>query len=142
VLLADLAQNYSRAWVEEKPAGLVLHTRMVEPGAVPELVHEAMTGLGELGEGVHITRGKDVIEVSVLPADKGQGLDWLRTTVAANVVLFAGDDRTDENALLRLDREAGDIGVKVGSGDTAAQYRMDGPGDVAVLLGTLADVRH
>ncbi|MGO1319242.1 MAG: trehalose-phosphatase [Galactobacter sp.] len=140
--LADLAQTYARAWVEEKPAGLVLHTRMVEPAAVPELVHEATNRMSALGDGVHVTLGKNVVEISVLPADKGQGLDWLRATTDADVLVFAGDDRTDEDGFARLDPDSGDLGVKVGGGDTAAQYRVDGPGDIAVLLGTLADVRH
>ncbi|WP_291278239.1 trehalose-phosphatase [Galactobacter sp.] len=140
--LVDLAQTHSGAWVEEKPAGLVLHTRMVEPAAIPGLIHEATTRMQALGDGVHITLGKNVVEISVLPADKGQGLDWLRATTQADVVVFAGDDRTDENAFVRLDPASGDLGVKVGGGDTSAQYRVDGPGDVAVLLGTLADVRH
>jgi trehalose 6-phosphate phosphatase len=139
---ADVAQSHPRAWVEEKPAGLVLHTRMVDPAAVPELAHDALTRLGRLGDAVHVTRGKNVIEVSVLPADKGQGMDWLRATTRADAVLFAGDDRTDEDAFARLDPAAGDLGVKVGAGETTALHRVDGPGDVAVLLGTLADVRH
>lgn len=137
--MADLAQNHQGAWVEEKPAGVVLHTRMVEPGSVPELMHQSRLRLETLGDGVKILRGKDVVEVSVLPADKGQGLDWLRATTEADTVLFAGDDRTDEDAMRRL--TPSDVGVKVGSGPSAARYRVDGPGDLAALLDVLADVR-
>jgi hypothetical protein len=47
----------------------------------------------------------------------------------ATAVLFAGDDVTDEDALASLD--AGDVGVRVGAGDTAASVRVDGIPELA-----------
>lgn len=126
------------AWVEEKPAGAVLHTRQVEDGAAPDLMKEALRALQDLPD-LTVTPGKDVIEVSVLPADKGRGLQWARDVSEAAVVLFAGDDRTDEHAFAVLRRD--DVGIKVGPGRSAARFRVDGPGDVAELLQLLVDVR-
>jgi hypothetical protein len=68
--------------------------------------------------GCHVTRGKEVVEVSVVEAGKGVALDRLREQVAAEGVLYAGDDVTDENAFAVL--RPGDIGVKVGDGETLA----------------------
>jgi trehalose 6-phosphate phosphatase len=78
--------------------------------------------------------------VTVVQADKGTALRHLRQRLGARAVLYAGDDVTDENALATLDPAAGDVGVKVGPGDTAAGHRIDGPPDVAVLLSSLADL--
>ena len=54
-------------------------------------------------------------------------------------MLFAGDDVTDEDALASLD--AGDVGVRVGAGDTAASVRVDGIPELAALLVLLAHER-
>ena len=71
---------------------------------------------------------------------KGLALDRLRERVAADAVLFAGDDVTDETAFARL--RPGDVGVKVGDGDTAAEYRVDAPPDITTLLQQLLDTRR
>ena len=69
--------------------------------------------------------GKDVVEISVLSASKGEALTALRDELAAPVVLYAGDDVTDEHAFEAL--RADDVTVKVGPGETAARFRVDGP---------------
>ncbi len=50
-------------------------------------------------------------------------------------MLFAGDDVTDEDALSSLD--AGDLGVRVGGGDTAATLRVE---DIDAFVAVLDDV--
>ena len=59
-------------------------------------------------------------------------LDRLRAQVAAEGVLYAGDDVTDENAFAVL--RPGDVGVKVGEGETLAAYRLPDPAAVQQLL--------
>ena len=84
-----------------------------------------------------VRHGKDVLEASVVRADKGQGLDLLRRITGAEGVLFAGDDVTDEDGFARLDPER-DVAVKVGPGASAAPFRIDGPAQVAALLREVA----
>ena len=57
----------------------------------------------------------------------------------ATAVFFAGDDVTDEHAFAVL-RDA-DVGVKVGPGITAAQYRVESPQSFAAALALLAELR-
>jgi trehalose 6-phosphate phosphatase len=91
-------------------------------------------------DGVHVTQGKEVAELVVVEASKGTALDLLRAQLGATGVLFVGDDLTDEKAFVRL--RDGDVGVKVGPGDTAARYRVDDPEDVTDLLELLAAERR
>ena len=66
-------------------------------------------------------------------------LDFLRQVTEADAVFFAGDDVTDEDGFLAL--EAGDVGLKIGSGETAASFRVEGPEDVADVVALLARLR-
>ncbi|MDR2255206.1 MAG: trehalose-phosphatase [Arthrobacter sp.] len=136
--LEAVAERFDGVWVEHKPAGAVLHTR--QAGAQGPLAAQAALRVLAKVKGAHIREGKDVVEASVLGSDKGQGLIWLREVSDAAVVLFAGDDRTDEDAFAVLRQQ--DVGVKVGPGPTAAEFRVDGPGDIAELLRLLIDVRE
>lgn len=88
---------------------------------------------------MHATTGKAVLEFAVIDTDKGEALDILRAEHRADAVVFFGDDVTDEKAFRRL--TDGDIGVKVGPGETAAAYRVDAPEDVAAALVYLLSVR-
>ena len=109
--------------METKPTAVVVHTRLAEAVDAEPAEQEAIT-LGErLGSGV--LHGKDVVEISVLRASKGEALTALRDELGAPVVLYAGDDVTDEHAFEALRDD--DVTVKVGHGTTSARYRVDGP---------------
>ncbi|WP_313817281.1 trehalose-phosphatase [Citricoccus sp.] len=141
-VLEPVAARYPDSWVESKPAARVLQVRLARSDqARRRAVAEAEESLRELaghtGQGglapFFIGHGKDVLEVTVVRADKGQGLDLLRSASGAEAVLFAGDDVTDETGFARLD-PARDVSIKVGPGETAAQFRIGGPADVATVL--------
>jgi trehalose 6-phosphate phosphatase len=126
------------AYLEPKPAAVVLHTRrMTEDDA--RAAEEAALQVAGRHTHLSVLRGKHVVEMSVLEADKGSALQVLRDAVRARHVAYLGDDVTDEHAFECLG--ADDLTVKVGPGDTAARFRVDGPQDAAEVLALLADLR-
>lgn len=137
--LAAIAARYDGVAVETKPASAVLHVRNADRAA-------AAAALTELADcplrwpGLHVTRGKEVVEIAVVPTDKGAALAELRSLLDADAVLFVGDDVTDEAAFARL--SGADVGVKVGEGASRATYRIAAPTDVASLLADLLDLRR
>ncbi|MEO8907743.1 MAG: trehalose-phosphatase [Microbacteriaceae bacterium] len=124
--------------LEHKPVGLGVHTRLVDPALVPAL-HDAARAAAESIGGFMVRDGKDILEFTVRDSTKGEGVERLREHVDASAVLYAGDDVTDEDAFTVM-REL-DLGVKVGDGETAAQYRVADPHAVAVMLTLLAGAR-
>jgi trehalose 6-phosphate phosphatase len=124
--------------LEHKPAGIAVHVRNA-PAEVGARVLEAVQAGPAAWEGIDATPGKAVLDLSVLRINKGIALDVLRERVEADAVFFAGDDVTDETAFARLG--PGDLGVKVGPGDTLAEHRVGGPLDVATLLEQLLAAR-
>lgn len=120
--------------LEEKPAGVVLHTRLADDDVAEDAVAAAREILQHI-PGVFLKNGKRVLETSVVHASKGEGVEFLRQASGATAVVFAGDDVTDEDALGRLLPH--DVGVKVGLDFTQAEFRVEAPIHVAELLETL-----
>jgi len=137
-VLADIVKEAPGTMLEDKPAGVVLHTRLAPDDVADDAVAAARSLLQDR-KGVFLKDGKRVLETSVVNASKGEGVTFLRQITGATGVLFAGDDTTDEDALARL--EPGDVGVKVGLDFTQAQYRVEAPVHVAELLEVLLQER-
>jgi trehalose-phosphatase len=137
-----VAAETEGAWVQTKPSAAVLHTRRSPADAARAAVARADAVVAELG--LRALHGKDVVEVAVLPTDKGSALARLRDVVAREAgspavrVLYAGDDTTDEHAFEVLG--PGDVTVKVGAGDTVAAHRVADADGVAAALEHLADL--
>ncbi|GAA3404185.1 trehalose-phosphatase [Pseudarthrobacter polychromogenes] len=137
-VLEDIVKEAPGTMLEDKPAGVVLHTRLAPDDVANDAVAAARSLLQDR-KGVFLKDGKRVLETSVVNASKGEGVTFLRQITGATGVLFAGDDTTDEDALARL--EPGDVGVKVGLDFTQAQYRVEAPVHVAELLEVLLQER-
>lgn len=137
--LAALAADHPGTALEHKPAAVVLHTRGMEPGPA-EAAEAAARELAERHTGVHVTRGKHVVEMSVVRADKGTALMALRDALGADAVVYFGDDVTDEDVFRLLSEQ--DLGVKVGDGATAAMYRVAEPEQAAEALSLLTRARR
>ncbi|WP_051701580.1 trehalose-phosphatase [Mycetocola saprophilus] len=133
------AAGIAGAWVEPKPLGAAVHTRLAEQVSVPAL-HGAVRAWVRANDPELSERtGKDVLEFSILSATKGDGIARLRAHTGADAVFYAGDDVTDEDAFAAL--ESGDFGLKCGPGETRAEHRVAGPHEVALVLRALARAR-
>ncbi len=139
--LEDLTGHAPGAWVEIKPVAAVLHTRLAAREQADEVISRALDGPATWS-GVHAMKGKDVVEFSVRSMTKGDALADLRDCFAADGpvgVLFAGDDVTDEHGFEVLGD--GDVGIKVGSGETAAAHRVADPEAIGRVLEALVRLR-
>jgi len=134
-----LATHVEGAWVQVKPAAVVLHTRPAERVAGERLTEQTLAGPAAR-DGVHVVVGKEVVEMAVLEVTKGDALVQLRSTLGVDAVLYAGDDTTDEDAFAVLGE--GDVSVKVGDGDTAAAYRVADPDEFSAVLVRLLELRQ
>lgn len=137
--LQAIGARHPGTHVETKPTGAVLHTRRAERPVAAKATQEALDGPAAW-PGVHLTQGKEVVELSVVSTTKGTALRRLRSITGADAVLYAGDDVTDERAFAVLHTEAGDVSVRVGSGETQADHRLGSPDEVATMLGLLVDL--
>ncbi len=139
-VLGDVADSIDQVWLEAKPAGFALHTRLAteHDSRIAHLValSEAQAEIDNLT----VREGKNVLEFSVRPNTKGEALEHLRRYTAADAVFYAGDDVTDEDAFAALTPD--DLGVKSGHGATEAAFRVQGPDEIALVLSTLATFRE
>jgi trehalose-phosphatase len=123
------------AWVEVKPVSRVLHTRLVSDAEAAARLLAAAKALGQAECG-HVIPGHDVVEISVVPTGKAGALRRLRELVGADRVLFAGDDYTDDLALRTL--QAPDVAIRVGKGESQAEFHCPGPAELCDFLAYLA----
>jgi trehalose 6-phosphate phosphatase len=138
-VLGEVADSFDQVWLESKPAGFALHTRLATEhnSRVAHLV--AFSEATAEVDNLKVRRGKNVLEFSVRGETKGDALEHLRTYTSANAVFYAGDDVTDEDAFAALGPD--DLGLKSGNGDTLAAHRVPGPSQVAQVLALLAEFR-
>jgi len=139
-VLGEVADAIDQVWLEPKPAGFALHTRLATAAnsRVAHLVarSEATAELQDLT----VRSGKNVLEFSVRSTTKGEAIEHLRTYTDASAVFFAGDDVTDEDGFAALG--ADDVGLKAGDGATLANFRVKGPIEISRALSLLADLRE
>ncbi|ANF30351.1 trehalose-phosphatase [Leifsonia xyli] len=141
-VLGALVDSTPGAKLETKPVGYGVHYRQVEGDRDQEVVDRAREAAATVSDALTIRDGKDIIEFSIREAHKGDGVERLREYTKATAVLFAGDDVTDEDGFRVLDPSRGDVGIKVGTGETAAQYRVADERAIATLLTLLAQARE
>jgi len=139
-VLNEVADSFDNVWLEEKPAGFALHTRLATEhnSRVAHLV--ALSEANAEVDDLKVRAGKNVLEFSVRDTTKGEAVEHLRAYTHADAVFFAGDDVTDEDAFATL--QPHDVGLKSGNGETLAAYRVPGPLQVAQVLALLAEYRE
>ncbi|UFS57690.1 trehalose-phosphatase [Subtercola endophyticus] len=138
-VLEDVAAGLDHVWVESKPAGFALHTRLAteEDSRIAHL--QALSETRAAIAGLTVREGKNVIEFSVRSATKGEALLHLKQYTRATAVFYAGDDVTDEDAFAVLGPH--DVGLKSGPSTTIAEFRVADPREVAGVLALLASLR-
>jgi trehalose 6-phosphate phosphatase len=117
------------AWLEYKPASVVIHVREADRDLADRAV-DAVGNLAAVIDGAHVQHGHMVCELLARTGSKGDAIARLRES--GQPVVFLGDDVTDESVFEQM--RDGDIGVRVGAGETAAHFRLDGPDAVVQFL--------
>ena len=137
------------AMVEDKGATLSIHYRLAEADVVPEL--ERHVEAAATAAGLRVTRGRKVIEVRPpIAVDKGTAVLALARRLGATArtasIVFAGDDRTDEDAMDALRVWHSDaVTIHVAGEEpraTRAEFRAGAPEVLAKWLAALAVMRE
>jgi len=141
--VAEALRHYfaddARVLVEDKGISVALHYRLApERGAECDAVAAALAS----AMGLAVTQGKMVSEILPAAANKGLALQALMRVppFAGRRPVFVGDDNTDEDGMA-VAQALGGYGIKVGSGASAAQYRLDDVQDVHRWLAAGAQLR-
>lgn len=120
--------------VEEKGASVAIHYR-----AAPERAEECQAASREIAQanGLDVLVGKMVVETRPRGLHKGLAVEALlsRPLFRGRRPIFVGDDTTDEDGFAQAQSRGG-YGIKVGAGESCAQYRLD---DVMAVHQWLAD---
>ena len=136
-LAADAAdQAGDGAWVEIKPAGVVLHVREAPPDRSAAVAAELHRRAADV-TGAHVLPGHGVVELLARATSKATAIAELCAEVHGGGVVFVGDDRTDEEVFEAVARSDNGCSVKVGPGPTAARFRVAGPPEVLQFLHAL-----
>lgn len=135
----ELVGDIPGAWIEPKTFGFAVPSRTV-PEDDRGRLHERVDALmASSAPDWRRRTGHTIVEYAFRDVGKDAAVRWLRRRTDASAVLFAGDDVTDEDALASL--HDGDVGVRVGPGESAAAVRVAGIAELAALLHSLAGVR-
>ncbi len=133
------AQRSPGSLIEEKNHTLAWHYRNVNPELGFVRSRELLDNLHHLlrNSPLHIIDGNKVIEVRMSGIDKGTVARKLLDESEYDFILAVGDDKTDEDMFRALAGKA--ITIKIGSGNTAAQYSLSGQTEVIRLLNQLVN---
>ena len=126
--------------LELKPFGLALHTRGVEQTVAQDAESAAHKVCDAWGGDLVVRTGHGIVECSIQEATKGDGIHEVRRRLRPSAVLFAGDDRTDEDGFRALGKT--DISIKIGQENTDARFHLDSPYDMAETLQRLYRIRR
>ncbi len=121
---------------ERKVATVALHVRGLDPVSASQAERSFRDSVAPLLDGdLELRDFNGGVELRVRGRDKGDAItEILAELPPADLVVYVGDDQTDEDAFRALPVQG--IGVKVGSPDqpTAAQGRLESCEDVLQFL--------
>lgn len=118
--------------VEEKDTAFAIHYRAADDEAeARERIRSWADAVPDMLEAIW---GKKVMELRPKGMSKGTAVRKVAAGFPGRTPIYLGDDVTDEDAFAALAYVDGAIPVKVGDGDTRAQYRLSGPAAVVEYL--------
>lgn len=122
------------SFIEEKKSTLAWHYRNCHPDLGFSRSRELQNSLFQLTANtpLQIIDGNKVVEIRMMGVDKGTSSLNMINSMNPDFVLCIGDDTTDED-MFRIMRDKG-YTIKVGYGNTAAQYNLLSQTDVFPLL--------
>ncbi|MGQ0591640.1 MAG: trehalose-phosphatase [Gammaproteobacteria bacterium] len=134
--LADFAEACPGLLLEDKGLTLALHYRLA-PQLESEVEAMMKAWMQKLGGQFILLPGNMVYELRPTATDKGAAIAAFmeEPPFAGRVPVFIGDDTTDEDGF-RMVNGMGGLSVKVGGGQTVADWRLSG---VATVLQWLED---
>jgi trehalose 6-phosphate synthase/phosphatase len=132
-------QRSPGSFIEEKHHTLAWHYRNVDPELGFIRSRELLDSLHHLlrNTPLHIIDGNKVIEVRVAGVDKGTVARKFLEEQDYDFILAVGDDKTDEDMFRALAGRA--ITIKVGIGNTLAQYNLSNQQEAIELLQKLVN---
>jgi trehalose 6-phosphate phosphatase len=143
----DAIGAWQGTWIEEKGRAVAVHTRRAQdPQAAFEALREPLTELAGKHDLI-VEPGRMVLELRPPGMDKGVALSEYVRDIAAESVMYCGDDLGDLPAFAAVEklRSDGVPGLLVCSGSNEvteladrADLVVDGPEGVVDLLGSLA----
>lgn len=136
-VMSDYASRVPESFVERKKFAIAWHYRKSPKEFAAyqarKLKHDLELALSNLP--VSVIAGRKVVEARSAGANKGTFVRWYLENHAEHrrrLIVAFGDDQTDEDIFSTIDSPG--IGIKVGHGSTAADYRIDSQGEVLPLL--------
>jgi trehalose 6-phosphate phosphatase len=140
VQLEEQLRSFRGIIIEDKKYTLTIHFRHARPRrAALAAVKRAVRAL----RGVRTIPGKETL--NLLPrgaVDKGDALERARRLLRCDLVIYVGDDDTDEAAFVRT-REGWMIGIRVGvRRRTSAAYHLKDQIDIDTFLERLIHLRQ
>jgi trehalose-phosphatase len=121
------------AVIEDKKLTLTVHFRQASPRVVPAIESAVQRTLHSYSQ-LRMTRGKKVLEIRPRTEwNKGLAAQWLVNQLGKGLPIYAGDDRTDEDAFSRL-RKGITILMSRRRKPTFAKYRLNDYRDLGRFL--------
>lgn len=122
------------SFIEEKQHTLAWHYRNTHPDLGFMRSRELLNSLLQLtiNTSLQVLDGNKVLEVRVIGIDKGATAQKIMDRLAPDFMLCIGDDVTDEDMFRTLREKA--FTIKIGSGNTAAEYTLLSQQEVLPLL--------
>lgn len=127
--------------IEQKGITSSVHYRAVNEKFIPEILEITRNVRRKIDPSVRLTYGKKVVEIrpSINAINKGEAFRFIANSVKAGgkLLVYIGDDKTDEDAFNLLKRRG--VGIYVGSKlhNTSAHFYLKDTNDVKVFLASL-----